>query len=58
MKFQIVRYCNNCNGCKIAKVCDKIFEKYDETPRTNLLDDWSLKDIVEAYHILKEAGEI
>ena len=58
MKFQIVRYCNNCNGCKISKVCDKIFEKYDETPRTNLLDDWSLKDIVEAYHILKEAGEI
>ena len=62
MKFQIVRYCKSkccsCVGCEITKICDKFFEKYDETPRTNLLDDWSLKDIVEVYHILKKAGEI
>ena len=62
MKFQIVRYCKSkccsCVGCEITKICDKFFEKYDETPRTNLLDDWSLKEIVEAYHILKKEGEI
>lgn len=62
MKFQIVRYCKSkccsCVGCEITKMCDKCFKTYDETPRTNLLDDWSLKEIVEAYHILKEAGEI
>ena len=62
MKFQIVRYCKSkccsCVGCEITKICDKFFEKYDETPRTNLLDDWSLKDIVEVYHILKKAGDI
>lgn len=62
MKFQIVRYCKSkccsCVGCEITKMCDKCFETYDETPRTNLLDNWSLKDIVEAYHILKKAGEI
>lgn len=62
MKFQIVRYCKSkccsCVGCEITKMCDKCFETYDETPRTNLLDNWSLKEIVEAYHILKKAKEI
>ena len=62
MKFQIVRYCKSkccsCVGCEITKMCDKCFETYDETPRINLLDNWSLKEIVEAYHILKKAKEI
>lgn len=39
-------------------MCDKCFEKYDETPRMKLLDNWSLKEIVEAYKILKKEGEI
>ena len=66
MKFQIVRHCKNnvvndnasCKECIITKTCDKTCKKTDETPYTNALDDWSLKDIVEAYHILKKAGEI
>ena len=66
MKFQIVRHCKNnvvndnasCKECIITKTCDKTYKKTDETPYTNALDDWSLKEIVEAYHILKRAGEI
>lgn len=66
MKFQIVRHCKNnvvngnasCKECIITKTCDKPYKKNNETPYTNALDDWSLKEIVEAYHILKEAGEI
>ena len=66
MKFQIVRHCKNnvvndnasCKECIITKTCDKTYKKTDETPYTNALDDWSLKEIVEAYHILKESGEI
>lgn len=66
MKFQIVRYCKNsivndntnCKECIITKICDKNYNENNETPYTNILDDWSLKEIVKAYHILKEAGEI
>ena len=63
MKFQIVRHCKNiewCNGsCGISKKCfNKAIANNRNTPKDNFLDDWSLKDIVEAYHILKEAGEI
>lgn len=66
MKFQIVRHCKNnvvngnasCKECIITKTCDKTYKKNNETPYTNALDDWSLKEIVEAYHILKETGEI
>lgn len=66
MKFQIVRHCKNnivngnasCRECIITKTCDKTYKKNNETPYTNALDDWSLKEIVEAYHILKKAGEI
>lgn len=58
MKFQIVRYCKGRYCSCDCGLFEKCFEKYDETPRTNLLDDWSLKEIVEAYHILKEAGDI
>ena len=62
MKFQIVRYCKSkccsCVGCEITKICDKCSEEYDETPHTNLLNNWSLKEIVEAYYILKKADEI
>lgn len=66
MKFQIVRHCKNnvvngnasCKECIITKTCDKPYKKNNETPYTNALDDWSLKEIVEAYHTLKEAGEI
>lgn len=60
MKFQIVRYCDenadyeDCYDCKIRRVCRA--KPYQ--PIRMLLDDWSLKDIVEAYHILKKAGEI
>lgn len=60
MKFQIVRYCDknadcdDCYGCKIRRICHT--KPY--SPLRMLLDDWSLKDIVEAYHILKKAGEI
>ncbi len=60
MKFQIVGYCDenadydDCYDCKIRRICHtKLY-----SPLRTLLDDWSLKDIVEAYHILKEAGEI
>ena len=62
MKFQIVRYCKSkccsCVGCEITKICDKCSEEYDEAPHTNLLNNWSLKEIVEAYYILKKADEI
>lgn len=60
MKFQIVRYCDknadcdDCYECKIRRICHT--KPY--SPLRMLLDDWSLKEIVEAYHILKEAGEI
>lgn len=60
MKFQIVRYCDknadydDCYNCKIRRICHT--KPY--SPLRMLLDDWSLKDIVEAYHILKKAGEI
>ena len=60
MKFQIVRYCDknadyeDCYDCKIRRVCRA--KPYQ--PIRTLLDDWNLKEIVEAYHILKEAGEI
>ena len=60
MKFQIVRYCDKnadydgCYDCKIKRVCHT--KQYN--PLIKILDDWSLKEIVEAYHILKEAGEI
>lgn len=60
MKFQIVRYCDknadcdDCYECKIRRICHT--KPY--SPLRMLLDDWSLKEIVEAYHILKEEGEI
>ncbi|EEA84948.1 hypothetical protein [Peptacetobacter hiranonis] len=60
MKFQIVRYCDknadcdDCYECKIRRICHT--KPY--SPLRMLLDDWSLKEIVEAYHTLKEAGEI
>ena len=60
MKFQIVRYCDenadcdDCYDCKIRRICHT--KPY--SPLRMLLDDWSLKEIVEAYHILKELGEI
>lgn len=60
MKFQIVRYCDenadyeDCYDCKIRRVCRA--KPYQ--PIRTLLDDWNLKEIVEAYHILKEVGEI
>ena len=60
MKFQIVRYCDknadhdDCYNCKIRRVCHaKVYN-----PLIKILDNWSLKEIVEAYHILKKAGEI
>ena len=63
MKFQIVRYCKNtgcCNSeCELYRKCiDKVQVDDGYFPNVNLLDDWSLKEIVEAYHILKNAGEI
>lgn len=54
MKFQIVRHCANqehCRKCVLNLNC--VANRQDA-----MCDDWSLKDIVEAYHILKEAGEI
>ena len=60
MKFQIVRYCDknadcdDCYECKIRRIC----HTKPCSPLRMLLDDWSLKEIVEAYHILKKAGEI
>lgn len=60
MKFQIVRYCDKnadydgCYDCKIKCVCHT--KQYN--PLIKILDDWSLKEIVEAYHILKKEGEI
>lgn len=60
MKFQIVRYCDKnadydgCYDCKIKHVCHT--KQYN--PLIKILDGWRLKEIVEAYHILKKAGEI
>ena len=60
MKFQIVRYCDknanydDCYNCKIRRICHT--KQYN--PLAKILDNWSLKEIVEAYHILKEADEI
>lgn len=54
MKFQVLRHCANqeyCHRCILYPICK------DNTQDT-MLDDWSLKDIVEAYHILKRTGEI
>ena len=54
MKFQTVRHCANqehCRKCILNLKC--IANRQD-----SMCDDWSLKEIVEAYHILKEAGEI
>ena len=54
MKFQIVRHCANqehCRKCILNLKC--IANRQD-----SMCDDWSLKEIVEAYHILKEEGEI
>ena len=54
MKFQIVRHCANqehCRKCILNLKC--IANRQD-----SMCDDWSLKEIVEAYHILKKAGEI
>ena len=54
MKFQVLRHCANqeyCHRCILNPNCK------DNTQDT-MLDDWSLKEIVEAYHILKRAGEI
>ena len=63
MKFQIVRHCKNteCSNseCELYRKCiDKVQVDDGYSPKVNLLDDWNLKEIVEAYHILKEAGEI
>ena len=60
MKFQIDRYCDknadydDCYDCKIRRICHT--KPY--SPIRMLLDDWSLKEIIEAYHKLKELGEI
>lgn len=60
MKFQVLRYCDknadcdDCYDCKIRHICHT--KPY--SPLRMLLDDWSLKEIVKAYHILKKAGEI
>ena len=54
IKFQVLRHCANqeyCHRCILNPNCK------DNTQDT-MLDDWSLKEIVEAYHILKKAGEI
>ena len=54
MKFQVLRHCANqehCRKCILNLKC--IANRQD-----SMCDDWSLKEIVEAYHILKEAGEI
>ena len=61
MKFQIARHCKNigvfsCGECKLGKIC--YMENPKEPATDTMLDDWSLKEIVEAYHILKKAGEI
>lgn len=57
MKFQIIRHCTDsttdCRKCNINNICCK-----KQIPKFKMLDDWSLKKIVEAYHILKEAGDI
>ena len=60
MKFQIVRYCNNRSYCSTCRLFGNCINLKNESiaPNVRMLDDWSLKDIVEAYHILKEAGEI
>lgn len=63
MKFQIVRYCKNTeccsSGCELYRKCiDKVQVDNGYSPKVNLLDDWSLEEIVEAYHILKKAVEI
>lgn len=63
MKFQVIRYCKNkygfCAECKLNKSCmKKQFDPKGHIPTANLLDDWSLKEIVEAYHILKKEGDI
>lgn len=62
MKFQIVRHCKNrysCLGCKLEENCGiDGYMSCNYAPKNNLLDNWSLKDIIEAYRNLKEAGEI
>lgn len=69
MKFQIIRYCKNgvCGSsceldgtyCELDTMCrNKIESGVGHSPKNNMLDDWNLKEIVEAYHILKKAGEI
>lgn len=60
MKFQIIRYCGNQKRCSTCKLFGNCINSNNESiaPILCKLDDWSLKEIVEAYHILKKAGEI
>lgn len=63
VKFKIIRHCKNtecCNSeCELYRKCvDKVQIDDGYSPKANLLDDWRLKEIVEAYHILKEEGDI
>lgn len=60
MKFQIVRYCGNQNRCSTCELYGNCINSKNESiaPILCKLDDWSLKEIVEAYHILKKAGKI
>ena len=60
MKFQIVRHCGNQKRCSTCKLFGNCINSKNESiaPILCKLDDWSLKEIVEAYHILKKEGEI
>lgn len=60
MKFQIVRYCGNQKRCSTCELFGNCIKSKNESiaPILCKLDDWSLKEIVEAYHILKKEGEI
>lgn len=60
MKFQIVRYCGNQKRCSTCGLFENCINSKNESiaPILCKLDDWSLKEIVEAYHVLKKAGEI
>lgn len=56
IKFKMVRYCietPDCQACSIHDDCSKKEVLYE-----SMLDDWTKKEIIDAYKKLKKNGEI
>lgn len=56
MKFNVLRYCNSNSLCEDRCFIKDICEEY-QAPTSNNLDDWSNKDIEDAYKIVRTAEQ-